>query len=200
MEPQRNNAVRAEWGLLHQPGPNVPVLANQQIIDQAGQPVSLLISLMDIQQRIQAEQQIRASIEMLLWTLSGCKIKAGRFRKSVTPAPLQGRRHPTCPFGQYPFGYPKRARSGSPTPLREPEAGAGREYEAPDGAPGGGHRLQYGIKRGKWQAVNSHGEAVEMRRGKVMPKNEVLGCGQHLVFYLLFSPCYQCGTGVPSTR
>ncbi len=61
--PQSRNMVGVEFALVHQDGHMLPVLINIQTIEQDGQPPSILVSLIDIQQRIRAEQQIRASVE-----------------------------------------------------------------------------------------------------------------------------------------
>jgi PAS domain S-box-containing protein len=60
---EKVDLVGVELNLQDHDGRIIPVLANIQTILQENQPVGALVSLMDIQQRIEAEQQIRASIE-----------------------------------------------------------------------------------------------------------------------------------------
>lgn len=61
--PEANHAVGVELTILHQLGSTIPVLANIQTIYKDGQPDGILVSMMDIHQRIEAEEQILASME-----------------------------------------------------------------------------------------------------------------------------------------
>jgi PAS domain S-box-containing protein len=61
--PEANHAVGVELTILHQHGSPIPVLANIQTIFKDGQPDGTLVSMMDIHQRIEAEQHVRASME-----------------------------------------------------------------------------------------------------------------------------------------